>query len=150
MREDFEANMDILLKHALIEANNRLEEFGPRVDSVRITSYGEFMRGSLSHAFTYLELSCVDCAYGDQSVASAISECSTDEYRYHISYERLERIKKRIEKASIFVAYLEGEERRETELFSLHDGSVLTTPIRAAFEKDRVTVMKSARRNIDR
>src|SRR5262249_34570513 len=70
MREDVEANTDLLLQHGLVEASNRLEEFSASVDILKATSYGIFLLQFLTHTFSYLELVCSDCAIGDQQAAN--------------------------------------------------------------------------------
>ena len=65
MREDLELSLDMLLKHGLVEANNRLDELSPGVDSVRIMRYGLFMLNVMPRSFTYVELVSVDCAIAD-------------------------------------------------------------------------------------
>lgn len=147
MKEDFDLNMDMLLKHALVEANNRLEDFDGRVDSVKITVYGEFLLNVLCKAFTYFELVCTDCAISDQLTSNTIASLASDDYNLYIKYERMERIKKRIEKADIFLKYLENEEQRETSIFRTHDSANFTASIRSAFEIERIRVYKSAKRN---
>lgn len=148
MREDFELNMNMLLAYGLIESNNRLEAYDSRVDSVKITPYGFFMLNYLSHAFTYVELVSVDCAIGDQGVANTIAEYANDDYRQYLGWQRMARVRTRIDKAGAFIAYLEAEEARETDLFKLHDRTRLTPKIRSAFQDESQKVFKSARRNV--
>jgi GTPase SAR1 family protein len=147
MKEDFDQNMNMLLKHALVESNNRLEEFDGRVDSVKITVYGEFVLNVLCKAFTYFELVCTDCAISDQLTSNTIAALSSDDYSLYLQYERMERIKRRIEKADVFLMYLESEEQRERDIFRTHDSTNFTASIRAAFQIERLRVYKSAKRN---
>lgn len=148
MREDFEMNIDLLLKHSLVEANNRLEEFDARVDSVKITSYGEFMLNALSRAFTYIELVSHDCAVADQPIANAVAEYSNEDYQLYLRHERMERVRKRIEKTDHFLTYLEKEEEREIDLFKIHDYPRIVLPMRKAFDLEKTKVLKSAKRNV--
>lgn len=147
MKEDFDKNMGMLLNHALIESNNRLEEFDSRVDSVKITVYGEFLLNVLCKAFTYFELVCTDCAISDQLTSNTIATLACDDYNLYLRYERMERIKKRIKKAEVFLKYLENEERRERDIFRTHDFPSFTSSIRSAFEIEKIRVYKSAKRN---
>jgi GTPase SAR1 family protein len=147
MKEDFDQNMSMLLTHALIESNNRVEDFDGRVDSVKITVYGEFLLNMLCKAFTYFELVCTDCAISDQLTSNTIAALACDDYSLYLKYERMERIKKRIEKADVFLKYLEREEQRERDIFRTHDFPNFTTSIRSAFEIERLRVLKSAKRN---
>lgn len=148
MREDFEFNMDVLLRHALIEANNRLEEFDPRVDSVKITAYGEYMLNMLSRVFTYLELISIDCAIANQEVSNEISELANDDYRLFIKFEKMERVRKRIQKTEVFLNYLDVEEQREIDLYKIHHLPRITAPMRTSFNKEKIHVLKSAKRNV--
>jgi predicted type IV restriction endonuclease len=148
MREDLELNLDLLLQRGLIEANNRLDEYSPNVDSVRITSYGDFMQNALSKTFTYLELTSADCGYFDSGTANEIAALSNDDYAFFIAYKRMERIEARMKRAEAFISYLCEEENREIDLYKLHDRPTIVPTIQKAFETDRVKVMKSARKNI--
>lgn len=148
MRENFRMNMDMLLKHNLIESNNRLDVFSDNVDSVRITSYGTFVLKALSHDFTYLELTAEDCAIADLTTANHISELSNDEYRFFVTYEAMERVKVRLQRADVFLKYLASEEEREHELYRAGMDVMFTAPMRAKFEIEKLSVLKSARRNV--
>ena len=146
MRDDFELNLDILLKHRLVESNNRLEQFSREVDRVKITSYGSFMLHNLSKTFTYIELVCSDCAISYAGTSNMVASLSNEEYRLYASAQRFERVKKRIQKADLFIQYLESEEQREIDLFKLHGDPPLAPAIRAAFQVEQRGVMKSASR----
>lgn len=148
MKEDFDKNMEMLLNNALIESSNRIEKYDERVDSVKITIYGEFILNSLCKAFTYFELICIDCAISDQLASSTIASLAADDYNYYQQHMRMERINKRLEKADVFLKYLEFEEQRERDIFKTHDYPCFTLQIREVFEEERVRVLKSAKRNI--
>jgi hypothetical protein len=148
MREDFTMNMDVLLKHSLIEANNRLDVFSEAVDSVRITTYGLFMLNVMSDDFTYLELAAEDCAVSDLEVANRISELSNDEYRFFTSRMSMERVEVRLERADVFLKYLSLEEERECGLYRSGVDSRFTESMRASFDRERIGVLKSARKNV--
>ncbi len=149
MREDFELNLDMLLRHGFVEANNRLDEFSVKVDSIKITAYGLFMLNALSKAFTYLELICSDCAIADQGTANSIAALSNDDYRLYVSYEKMKRVRTRIEKADVFICYLEKEEDREVELFKIYDLPKLSAGMRLSFNSEKLRVLRSAKRNVD-
>ena len=146
MAEDFELNMVVLLKHGLIEANNRIEEFNAEVDSVKITAYGDFILNVLCREFTYIELVCIDCAISDQAVANDLSEISNDDYRLYLGRQRVARVETRLAKANRFLEYLEAEEAREIDLFKIHDLPPIVSPIRKSFDLNRHAVLRSARR----
>ena len=148
MKEDFQLNMDVLLKHSLIEANNRLDVFDDLVDSVRITSYGVFVLRALSHDFTYLELTSEDCAIADLQVANEIAELSDDQYRFYVGYKAMERVEVRLRRAAAFLQVSRRRGRaRITALWASADW-IFTRTMRVEFDRDKVRVMRSARRNV--
>lgn len=147
MTEDFDLNMDMLLKFGLIEANNRLDEFDSRIDNVKITAYGEFMLTELSLAFTYIELVSLDCAISDSGTSSEIAIFSNDEYKLHGERRRDDRIKNRIAKTGLFISYLEKEEDREITLFKIHDRPRITDGIRAKYISEEKRILRSSKRN---
>lgn len=148
MREDFIMNMDMLLKHHLIESNNRLDLFAEDVDSVKITTYGVFMLRALSHAFTYLELTAEDCAIADPGAANEIAELSNDEYRFYTRFMAMERVEVRLKRADAFLRYLTSEEGRENAVYHPAVETNFTRSMRNSFERERIAVMRSARRNV--
>jgi hypothetical protein len=148
MKEDFELNMDVLLKHNLIEANNRLDEFTSKVDSVKVTSYGAFMFNVLRKDFTYLELVAEDCAIADLSTANELAELSNDEYRFFVAFNAMERVRVRLRRAEVFLSYLESEEERERSLYRTPSDWAFTKSMRSWFDQEKVGVMRSARRNV--
>lgn len=150
MKEDFRLNMDVLLKHNLIEANNRLDEFTDAVDSVKITTYGMFALDALSQDFTYLELAAEDCAISDQAVAHQIAELSNDEYRHFLAFNTMERVAVRLDRADCFIQYLQQEEERERQLYRAPGDWAFTPRIREAFMHQKPRVLQSARRNAPR
>lgn len=133
-----------------MDSNVRLEGHDSRVDAIRITSYGQFMLNALSRAFTYLELTCVDCCVGEEATSNQIAELSNDEYRFHVTFERLARIRTRLAKADTFVKYLAREEERECALYGLDRSHTFSQQLEAAFESQKPRILKSAARNIGR
>ena len=79
-----------------------------------------------------------------------IASLSNEEYRLYTNSQRFERVKKRIQKADLFIQYLEAEEQRELDLFTVHGEPQLTPAIRAAFSEEKVGVLKSASRIVNR
>jgi hypothetical protein len=146
MKDDFTSNADMLLRHGLIEANNRLETYSDLVDSVKITSYGAYFLNELSKFFTYVELVCTDCAITDQSVSNDLAVLSNEDYGHHTRGQRDLRIEKRLRKADRFISYLESEESREARLFGLTEGPRFSPQIRTWFDEERQQVQKSASR----
>lgn len=146
MPDDFRLNMDVLLKNGLIEANNRLDEFSSNVDSVRISAYGLFMLNAMPRSFTYIELVSVDCAIAELATANAIATLSNEEFDLHTAHRRFDRVRKRLDKAETFLAYLHREELREQDLFRSHDAVRISPSMLQAFQDERTRVLKSAKR----
>lgn len=151
MPEDFEKNMDMLLQCRLIESNNRMEEYSRDLDKIRITEYGEYMVSSMWKLFTYIELVSVDTPILDQAVANGIASLSNEEYRLWEqsgtnSHKRNDRVKKRLEKASTFIDYLNKEEQREAELYALDDDELFCGELKSHFESESAIVRRSAMR----
>jgi len=149
MREDFQLNIDMLLRYRLLDANNRIEEYRPELDSVRITNYGTYLYSGMSAFFTYIDLVSVDCAIFDQEVANALVALSNQEF---ILWEaglsdkdrRIKRVEKRLERTGRFITYLDQEEQREIAFYGLSDEPRFVPLIAEKFATERVQVLRSA------
>lgn len=148
MVDDFEKNVDILLKHSFIESNNRLDFYSGEVDSIKVTNYGLYMIEELAFYFTYLDLICTDCGMYVEKTSNYLCEAARKEYSLFSKGDRLERVKVRLERAEHFIDYLGEEENREKELYSLDmpESEMFTYKIKASFEVEKVRVLKSASR----
>ena len=148
MLDDFEKNADILLKHGFIEANNRLDEYSSSVDSIKITRYGTYMMEELAWNFTYLDLVCTDCGIYDEQVSNYLTEAAKKEYSEFLRGDRIKKIQVRLERVEEFIKYLESDEARERELYSLGmpPEQMFTAKIRATFDGEKSRVLRSARR----
>lgn len=151
MREDFDLNMDMLLKYRLIEANNRIDTYSADVDSVRLTTYGFYFVNELSRFFTYIDLIAADTAVFDEQLANSITALSNNEYALweaslHNPKKRAERVKKRLDKADAFIRHLEDEEKREFEYYGISDSPSIAQRIRDSFNVERKEVQRSAGR----
>lgn len=152
MLDDFERNTDTLLKHGFIEANNRLDEYSSSVDSIKITRYGTYMIEELAWNFTYLDLVCTDCGIYDEQVSSYLTEAAKEEYSLFLKGERVQRVQVRLERVEEFIKYLEVDEARERELYSLGMPAeeMFTAKIRATFDCEKSRVLRSAKRQTSR
>lgn len=152
MLEDFELNVDVLLKRGFVESSNRLDLFSNDVDLIRITNYGLFMLNELAHEFVYLDLVSADCGFFEQQVSNYLSNAARDEYALFTSGERRERVKVRLERVDRFLVYLHEEELREREAYGLGMpiDELFTTRSRQVFDADRVRVLESAQRQQDK
>lgn len=147
MLEDFEKNVDILLKHAFIESNNRLDKYSDDVDSIKITSYGLYMSNELAHYFTYLDLICTDSGLYCQKTANYLTSAAKREYDLFNKRESLQRIRVRLERVEHFINYLQEEELREKDTYSLDMplSELFTSKAIKEFEHEKKRVLRSAK-----
>lgn len=148
MLEDFELNMDMLLKRGFIESSNRLDKYSDDVDSVRITNYGLFMLNELVYDFVYLDLVCTDCGVFNQNTCNYLSEASRQEFQLFLKADRLGRVNVRLSRVDAFITYLSEEEIREREVHTLGMpiNELFTSKSREYFEKEKPRILKSANR----
>lgn len=148
MVEDFECNLDMLLKHGFVEANNRLDAYSSNVDLVKITNYGLYMGKELAHYFTYLDLVCTDTGIYTEKTSNYLSEAARKEYSLFNRGERVERVKIRLERVGVFIGYLKEEEERERDIYSLDMpvGEMFSYKAEQEFKIEKMRVLKSAKR----
>jgi GTPase SAR1 family protein len=148
MASDFQANVDILLKHGFVEANNRLDSYSESVDRIKITNYGFYMLNQLAFDFTYVDLVCTDCGLYNEQTSNYLAEAAKKEYKLFLRRERVERVKVRIERVEEFVKYLVEEEYRERELYTLGmpESEMFSYKAKRTFEAAKHRVLKSAQR----
>ncbi len=139
--------VDRLLASNLIEASTRHDVFSDNIDSIRVTSFGQFVISELYKIFTYIELTATDCGIRDESVCNELARLSNAEVQLLNDRKRFERVKCRIEKAEIFMNYLSREEERELELFSLGTEYSFIPDMMRAWKDEKPRVLHSARRN---
>lgn len=96
MLEDFEKNMDVLLKHGFVESNNRLDQYTANVDSVKITNYGLYMINELAFYFAYLDLVCTDCGIYSEQTSNYLTEAAKKEYSLFTKGDRVARVQVRL------------------------------------------------------
>lgn len=146
MQDDFERNLNILLKHGFVEANNRLDCYSDAVDSIKITNYGMYMLKELSCYFTYMDLVCTDCGIFDESTSNYLTEAAKREYNLFTRGERVERVKVRLERVQKFIDYLAAEEALERESYSLGmpETEMFTYKARQNFMGESKRVLESA------
>jgi hypothetical protein len=159
MRQDCESALDVLLRHGLVEANNRLDTYSVEkagsdgkeliyADEIRITAFGVYMLEHLSRTFTYLELVSLDCGLADESLYHSFCKAAANERIAGLSDERRGRMTSRLERAAAFVRYLQVDEDREKSKFMLSDSDDIMPSIAAAFEEDKQRALASALKNI--
>ena len=164
IRADIEASLDVMLKHGLIEANNRLdvykiekvvesphqEDIGEVIfaDEVRITAFGVYLVEHLAMAVAYLELVSLDCGIYDNRVYSELCDLAVQERNAAARGDKMSRIYRRISRISIFLKYLKAEESREFLEYNIEAEDGFVTELETAFEKEKIRVIASAKRNI--
>lgn len=152
MLDDFTRNVDVLLRHGFVEADNRLDSYSDSVDSIKITGYGLYMFNELAYSFTYLDLVCTDTGVFSESVDNYIVEAARTEYGQFIRGQREKRVMTRLDRVEHFIAYLHEEEERERELYSLGmpPEDMFTFRSQEIFEVERERVTASAVRQSTR
>lgn len=148
MLDDMQKSLDMLLKHSLVEASNRIDYFADVLDAVKITPYGGYMLNDLSYYFTYLDLVCVDCGVFDEGVSNYVAEAAKSEYEMFMKRDRLRRVELRLDRVEKFIEYLNREEARERELYSLNmpEEEMFTAKAKQIFGFEKARVLNSARR----
>lgn len=146
MVKDLELNLDALLKHGFIEANNRIDTFDDSVDRVKITSYGQYMIEKLANSFTYIDLVCIDCGCFDQETSNYLVTAANREYQMFTQGKRKDRVNVRLDRVENFLKYLSSEERRENEEFELGilEEDFFTSKILSDFQSDKAKISASA------
>lgn len=149
MVDDFVRNLDVLLKHGFVEANNRMDAYSAEVDQIKITNYGIYMLNELAYNFTYLDLICTDSGIYDEAVHNYLIEAARKEYNHFIRNERLKRVQLRVERVGHLIEYLKTEEQRERDTYSLGmpESEMFTFKPAQGFEEEKNRVLASARKN---
>jgi hypothetical protein len=152
MLDDLHSNLDVLLKHGFVEANNRLDFYSDAVDAVKITPYGLYMLNDLAYYFTYLDLVCVDCGLFDEQVSNYTAEAAKLEYDLFMKRDRYKRVELRLDRVDKFIEYLHAEEMREKDAYSLDmpEEETFTFRARDVFREESARVLTSARRRANR
>ena len=159
MRQDCESALDVLLRHGLVEANNRLDSYSVEkagtdgreliyADEIRITAFGVYMLEYLSCSFTYLELVSLDCGVSDEGIYHSFCKAAAVERIAGTREERRSRMMSRMERAAAFVEYLKKDEDREKSQFMLNDAEDIMPSVAKAFQEDKERALASAAKNI--
>lgn len=160
MRQDCESAIDVMLRHGLIEANNRLDTYfvekagseGTELifaDEVRITAFGVYMLDYLCRTFTYLDLVSLDCGLTDEKIYHSFCKSAADERAMGACANKRGRLEARLKRTTMFVHYLMESESGEKSEYLLQDGEDIMPSILADFEEDKACAIASAKRNID-
>ncbi|MCP3025277.1 AAA family ATPase [Cupriavidus basilensis] len=148
MQDDFEQNLDVLLRRGFVESDNRLDAYSESVDRIKITNYGLYMFGDLAYYFTYLDLICTDCGIFSEITSNYLTEAARKEYQFFTRGERVERVKVRLERVENFIKYMKEEELREREMYSLGmpEEEMFSTKAETSFAAEKTRVLRSARK----
>lgn len=146
--EDCELNLDIFIRNGLVECSNRLEEFSKQVDSIKITALGLYILETLSFNFSYVDLISIDCGVFNEELSSYLSISANNEITLKNQNKILERMELRIERAEIFIKYLENQETEELEHLNLDSTEIkFAEKLRNAFNEEKNRILESAKRN---
>jgi len=145
--DDFSLWTDRLLATNLIEASTRQNSFTDEIDSLRITSFGQFAVTELHKIFTYVDLTSTDCGMRDESACNELVLLTNAEVQLHAERRRFDRVKKRIEKTETFLTYLKKEEDREIEFYGFGPDYAFVPAMMEAWEAEKPRVLHSARNN---
>jgi len=152
MLDDLVKNLDMLLKHGFIEADNRLDAFSDDLDNVKLTPYGRYMQSEMAYYFAYLDLVCVDCGVFDQQTSNYLTEAANEEYNMFVQGSRKDRVGVRLDRVDAFIRYLHDEEKRENEYYKLGvpEADLFTYKASQSFQRERARVLASAQRQVNK
>jgi hypothetical protein len=159
MRQDCESALDVMLRHGLVEANNRLDSYSVEksdgsgdeiiyADEIRITAFGIYMLDYLAPSFTYLDLVSLDCGLADEKVYQQFCNAASDERDMAINHDKEGRLDSRLKRVQTFIRYLQQEEARERNAFLLAETEETMPTVTAAFDEEKPRVLASARKNL--
>lgn len=149
----FEAEkiLDIFLNKTLIESSNRLESYSHLVDQVRLTSFGRYMLNDLMKRFVYLELVSIETGYVDSKLTEIIRAKAQLEVQYFYSGDYISRLNCRIERAELFLKYLQEQEEIELRDLSIENyKSKIIPDFVTYFEEEKKIILKSAKRKFEK
>jgi len=148
MLDDLHRNVDLLLRSGIIESNNRVDEYSDSIDALKITPYGYYIVKTLSLQFSYLDLVCLDCGIHDESVSNSLAILGAKDIDLFFQFNKLERVKVRLERTRLFVDYLGKEEELERSHYNLDSNELPFVPVLSrALAQETEAVLRSARRN---
>jgi hypothetical protein len=161
MRQDCESALDVLLRHGLVEANNRLDTYAVEkagsegkeliyADEIRITAFGIYMLDYLCRTFTYLDLVSFDCGLAQESLYHEFCKAAAQERAMGATADKKGRLESRLKRATAFVEYLARDEAREKGEFLLNETEDIMPAVVHAFEADKQRALFSANKNISR
>jgi len=156
MAEDCEEALDIMLRHRLVEANNRMESYKERAveksnfiyaDAVKITPYGVYFLEDLSCSFAYLDLVCFDTGIRDVQLYNDLVRLAGIERNYAINGERILRLDSRLNRVAKFLEYLKAQDEYELETYGLPDTYAISQKLIGLFNAEKTLVLDSAKKN---
>jgi hypothetical protein len=146
MEEDFIQNITLLIEYKLIEADIKVDQFIPEIESITITPYGEYFISLLIHFFSYLDLICSDCEVYDEQTANSITKSAEEEFKLFSKQKKGYRLIHRLSKTNAFLKYLVEQEKEEKELYNLDEKYLVVNDIIIKYQEDIKTVRHSAKR----
>lgn len=151
LKDDFEKNIDALLRFSLVEAENNLDHFHSSVSQLRITSYGLYLYNEILPSFAYLDLVCTDTGVYSQEFNNFLIQTANEELILLQDSKKKERVSLRLEKVDDFLKYLSAEEYRENELYpDIAELGNYTGFLLEEYEKDKQRVSVSLDKTMNR
>ncbi len=148
MKEDCENHLNIFMNKGVIEASNRLEDYGENVDQIKITAFGSYIFDYLAFNFSYLDLVCLDCGIYNEELNNYLVISANSELKFKQSNKIMDRMRLRIERTEKFIKYLEEQELDEIEAFNLDSNEIrFSSKMKVAFEIEKEKVIASAKKN---
>ena len=159
MRQDCESALDVMLRHGLVEANNRLDTYSVAkagtdgkemiyADEVRITAFGLYMLDYLCRSATYLDLVSLDSGLADEKLYHTFCKSAAEERSMGTSNDKHGRLDARLKRTASFIKYLQEEESREKSEFLLSETEDIMPLVIKSFEEEKQRAISSAQRNI--
>ena len=149
MLDDFEKNLDVLLRRGIVESNNRIDEYADTIDSLKITPFGYYMINTLCYMFNYVDLVSLDCGIHDQAVAHSLIMLAEKDITLFNEYRKMERLQVRLQRVQEFVDYLVKEEEIERDMFSLNNIEANFSHIlKERFAEEKKRVLSSAEKTL--
>lgn len=155
-REDTIRALNRLVSRQLVEVNTRSPETIEGASHVRVTSSGWYYSRFLAGLFSYLDLVLQDTPLNDADVEGVLRDSvfRVDNLADR-EEEKIERMQVRFDRVARFLAYLDGEERKEHEGRDLPKlggvvGQRIVPEMIDSFEKERAWIEGRLLKNRER
>lgn len=148
LKDDCENHLDVFMKKGIVESSNRLESYDELIDQIKITAYGHYLFDTLAFNFAYLDLISLDCGVFNEELSNYLAKSGNTESKYKQENNIMDRMQIRIERAELFIKYLEEQEAEEFDHFNLDTTEIkFSQKIRNSFDEEKNRVIESAKKN---